>query len=333
MIVRTTVASTLLVLGWNSAFSQPPPSAKVNLPRRCPQPIGRVIGDGDKRLAAGSLLCAGDWLQPVGAAKVEVLCYLNRKVLLVAKGSVSKQCFPLAEEQQVLQCTRYSRAKCPRRKGPTEDNYAPVLITPYSSIILDTRPDLIWIKVAGTTSYKVQVSGVGVDWSETVTGNNQLTYPPKQPPLKFGNAYKITIIANKADSPIVASATTINIINKDQAQQVKQLIQRLGNLNLPKDEAAYLDLDSIYMSYGLLSQSIDSLKARVEAGSSTPEIYTTLGDRYLEAGLPNLAKPLYQNAIVLAQRIDDPSQINKAKAGLRKIQLYSQLPTKIKLDQ
>lgn len=335
MIIRSTIASTLFVLIGieDRVFSQIPLSSKINSPRRCTQPIGRVIGDGDNRLKAGSLLCAGDRLQPVSEAKIEVLCYLNRKVLRLGKGSVSGQCFPLTEQEQTLDCTRYNRAKCPRRKGPIGDNNAPLLIAPYSSVVLETRPNLTWNRVAGTTNYKVQVNGVGVNWSETVVENNYLAYPQTQPALKFGNAYKITIIANKGASPVVASVATINLIDEDRAQQVKQIVQRLDNLKLPKDEAAYLDLDSIYMSYGLLTQSVASLKARVQTGSTTPEIYTALGDRYLEAGLPNLAKPLYQNALVLAQRIDDTSQINKAKAGLKKIELYSQLPTRIKLDQ
>ncbi len=292
-----------------------------------------MISSGDRFLPAGSLLCQGDRLQPAQSAKVEVLCYLNRKVLLLPKGNVSSQCSPLKEQEQSLQCTRHNRARCPKRKGPTEARTTPVLIAPYSSIVLDPRPDLVWTPIPGITSYKIQVSGVGVDWSQSVTGSNQLTYPPHQPPLKFGNAYKITIIANQGNSPIAASLATINVLQEDEAQYIKQIVQRLTNFNLSPDRAAYLDLDNLYMSYGLLTESIEVLQARVEAGSKLPEIYTTLGDRYLEAGLPHQAKPLYQNAIQLAQKIDNSTQVEKAKAGLRKIALYSQLPTKIKLDQ
>ena len=333
MILRATIASTLFFLSSSSALGQTPSSSTVKSQGRCTQPIGRVINNGDSRFAAGSLLCQGDTLHPVRAAKVEVLCYLNRRFIKLGKGSISDQCFPLADRQQLVQCTRYSRSKCPVRKGPTEDDNTPILIAPYSSIVLNTQPDLTWTKVAGATSYQVIVSGVGVNWSETVVGNSHLVYPQKQPSLKFGNAYKVTIIANRGNSPVVASLATINLINENQAQQVKQIAQRLDNLNFPEDESAYLDLDSVYMSYGLLSQSIELLTTRVEAGSTTPEIFITLGDRYLEAGLPNLAKPLYQKAIKLAKRINNISQVEQAKAGLKKIELYSQLPTKIKLDQ
>ena len=334
MILRSaTIASTLFFLSWSSALGQTPSSSTVKLQERCTRPIGRVINNEDSRLPAGSLLCEKDRLQPRAKAQVEVLCYLNRKVLLLGKGSVSEQCLPLREQEQSLQCTRHNRARCPKRKGPTETHNSPVLIAPYSSIVLDTRPDLVWSLIAGITSYKVQVSGVGVDWSEIVVGNNQLTYPPHQPPLKFGNAYKITIIANEGDSPVVASLATINVLNAERAESVKQLVQRVNSLNLSPDERAYLDLDNLYMSYGLLTQSIEVLKARVEAGSKLPGIHISLGDRYLEAGLPHLAKPLYENAIQLAQKVDNSTQVEKAKAGLRKIALYSQLPTKIKLDQ
>lgn len=333
MIFRSaTIASTLLLLGWSSASSQVATSPAKS-PERCTQPIGRVIGNGDSRLPAGTLLCQGDRLQPIGSAKVEVLCYLNRKVLSIPKGKVSSQCSPLRKQEQSLQCTRHNRAKCPKRKGPSVDNNAPVLIAPYSSLVLDIRPDLLWTPIAGITSYKVQVTGVGVDWSQTVVGSNQLTYPLHQPPLKFGNAYKITIIANQGGSPVTASLATINVVNQNKARYIKQLVQRVNSFNLSPDQAAYLDLDNLYMSYGLLTESIEVLKARVESGSQLPEIYTSLGDRYLEAGLPNQAKPLYQNAIALAQKVDNSNQIKKAQAGLRKIELYSQLPTKIKLDQ
>jgi tetratricopeptide (TPR) repeat protein len=334
MIFRSaTIASTLFFLGWSSALGQTPSSSTVKLQERCTRPIGRVINGGDRRLPAGSLLCQGDRLQPAQSAKVEVLCYLNRKVLLLPKGNVSSQCSPLKEQEQSLQCTRHNRVRCPKRKGPTEARTTPVLIAPYSSIVLDPRPDLIWTPIPGITSYKIQVSGVGVDWFESVADSNQLTYPPHQPPLKFGNAYKITIIANQGNSPVAASLATINVVKEDQAQYIKQIVQRLINLNLSPDQAAYLDLDNLYMSYGLLTESIEVLQARVEAGSKLPEIYTTLGDRYLEAGLPRQAKPLYQKAIQLAQKIDNLTQVEKAKAGLRKIEFYSQLPTKIKLDQ
>lgn len=333
MIFRsTTIVSTLLLLGWSSASSQPLSASTAISSPRCNQPVGRVIGSGDSRLPAGSLLCKEDRLQPVGSAKVEILCYLNRKVLLLGRGNISGQCSSPVEVEQNLQCNRHNRARCPRRKGPTEDNRVPTLIAPYSSIVLDPRPDLVWTKIPGITSYKVRVTGVGVDWSQTVA-SNQLQYPQTQPPLKFGNAYKITVIANQGDSPVTASLATINVLNAERAEYIKQLVGRVSSLNLSSDERAYLDLDSIYMSYGLLTQSIEVLKARIEAGSTLPEIYTTLGDRYLEAGLPNFAKPLYQNAIHLAQKIDNSTQIEKAKAGLRKIEFYSQLPTRMKVDQ
>lgn len=334
MVLRNAIiASTLFVIGWSSALGQTPSSSTVKLKARCNQPIGRVISNGDSRFTAGSLLCPSDTLQPVRAAKVEVLCYLNRKVLLLDKGSISGQCFPLAEQQQSLQCTRHSRAKCPVRKGPTEGNNKPVLIAPYSNMVLNPQPDLTWTKVAGATSYRVQVSGIGVDWTETVVGNNYLAYPQKQPSLKFGNAYKVTIIANKGNTPVVASTTIINLISEKEVQQVKKIVQSLSNLNLSQDEVAYLDLNTVYMSYGLLTESIELLTTRVQAGSATPEIYITLGDRYLEAGLPNQAKPLYQKAIKLAQKNDNVAQIEKAKSGLKTIEFYSQLPTRIKLDQ
>lgn len=305
-------------------MGQPLPVTRSNS-RQC-EPIGRVLSTGDRSWVVGSLLCQGDRLHPVNGSSIEVLCYLNRKVLWLGSGSVTNKCVPQAK-QQAQQCTLTNRSNCPKPKGPREDSNVPALISPYSSAILNTRPNLSWYSVPGANSYTVQVSGADINWEKEV-GNLVLSYPKEQPALQPGNAYKITIIANQGDSSISASSSAVNVIPENEAKQIIATVKHISSLNLPKDEEAF-DFDSVYMSKNLLNETIDVLKAQVEAGSQNPTIYRVLGDRYLEAGLPDDAKREYTMATTLAKRIDNLAELAKAQAGLKRAKLYSQLPTRM----
>lgn len=329
MIIRNSViALIILFLDWSSAVGQPLPVIRSNS-RQC-EPIGRVLSTGDRRWVVGSLLCQGDRLHSVDGSSIEVLCYLNRKVLWLGSGSVTNKCAPQAK-QQAQQCTLTNRSNCPKPKGPREDSNAPALISPYSSAILNTRPNLSWYSVSGANSYTVQVSGADVNWEKEV-GNLVLPYPKEQPALQPGNAYKITIIANQGDSSISASSSAVNVIPESEAKQIIATVKHIRSLNLPKDEEAF-DLDTVYMSKNLLNETIDVLKAKVEAGNQNPTLYRVLGDRYLEAGLPDDAKREYTMATKLAKRIDNLAELAKAQAGLKRAKLYSQLPTRTKEPQ
>lgn len=309
------IALMLVFLDWSSAVCQQlSVTARNTIPTRC-EPIGRVLSEGDRHFAAGSLICKGDRLQ--SSTTVDVLCYLNRRILTLASGTVLSEddrCVPQA--RKVQPCSTSNRNNCPKPKGPGEGDNNPAIVSPYDNALLNGRPLLSWYAVAGANSYTVQVSGKGVNWQKIVTGNT-LVYPDSQPTMQFGNAYRITIVANGGDSPISASSSVFNLLPESEARQVMDYVKRINSLNLPKDEAAYLDLDSIYMAKNLLTETIATLEARVEAGSQNPAIYRVLGDRYLEAGLPDCAKPEYEMATKLAQTSDNLIELAKAQAGLK----------------
>jgi len=288
-------------------------------------PIGRIISNGDRRFKVGSLLCRGDRLQVANGATVEVLCYANRKILHLKSGAVSNKCTPPAND--VGSCTLENQSYCPKPKGPREEDNTPAIVSPYGSSILSQRPELSWYGVTGATSYTVQVNGVGVSWEKTVK-NTDLSYPKEQPGLQFGNAYKITVIANHNEFPIAASTSTVNLLPYSDVKPIVEIVKRIDRLGLPQDTVASLDLDVVYMSKNLLHETIETLKSRVLAGSQNPMLYRVLGDRLLEAGLPESAKLEYTRATLLAKRADNSTELAKAQAGLQRIQLYSQLPTR-----
>lgn len=150
--------------------------------------------------------------------------------------------------------------------------------------------------------------------------------------MQYGNVYKFSIIANQGDSPVTYSSSVLLVSPESKAQQVMATVRQIKSLNLPPDEAAF-DLDIVYMSQGLLTETINTLKARIAAGSQSPTLYRVLGDRYLEAGLPDSAKQEYTMAAALAQQSDNLVELTKAQAGLKRTALYSQLPIRTTPDQ
>lgn len=313
-------------LSRTSAIVLAVPAAGYSRQVKC-DPIGRVLTQGGKNFTAGRPLCKEDRLNLASGERIDLLCYLNKKVLTLFGGSiqVAEGCGPKME--RVKPCSIQDRSNCPKPKGPGEGNNTPATVRPYSSTLLNGRPFLSWYTVSGASSYTVEVSGVGVRWRKTLVGTT-LPYPSEQPSMQYGNAYKVTITASKGDFPVNASVSVLNILPESEARNVINTVKRVNSLNLPKDEAAYLDLDAVFMSKHLLDETINTLEGRVKAGSHRPGLYRVLGDRYLEAGLPGIAKSEYEVASKLATREDNLIEMTKAQAGLELIARHSQLPTK-----
>lgn len=331
MIVRSAkLALILFFLDWSNVLAQS--LSATDQKRQC-KPIARVLNNNDQYWTVRSLLCEEDRLNPKLGKKVDVFCYANGAVLRLGNGAVWDGCVSMRKQQvRQAQCTYENRLNCPKVKGPGEHRNTPALIAPYSSTLLNQKPNFSWYSVAGATSYLVQVSGVGVNWEEEVE-NTHLPYPQAQPAMRFGNAYKITIIARQKGSAIKASVAAVNLLPQQDVKQILKIVKQINNLGISKDEAAFLDLDRVYMSKNLLHETIGLLESRVSAGSRNPTLYRVLGDRYLEAGLPEEAKDEYITATTLAKKVDNSDELAKAQAGLQRIAIYSQLPTRTNGDQ
>ncbi|WP_256872010.1 hypothetical protein [Nostoc sp. TCL26-01] len=295
----------------------------------CIEPIGRIISAGDRYLGSGSLLCPGDKIYPKEGATVELLCYSSKKYLELEQAGVFdvQNICKAVEVSSVRRCTPINRQSCPNRKGPGEDENTPRIIQPYGQILIDNRPLISWSAVQGATSYSVQVKNGDVRWEKEVKGTT-LAYPEDKPELVYGTAIKIVVIANKGIDPISAETLVVHLLREKQIREINQAVEQIKKLGLPPDQAAYLDLDTIYMSKRILNTTIETLEARVAAGSLNPTVYRTLGDRYIEAWLPKKAKSAYTKALQLARFQKNSEEVVLAQERLRSLN-QSQLPTRI----
>ncbi len=315
---NTAIAVSLLFSGW--AFLTPEQDASAQNNTRDCDPVGRVLTTGFLRFKVASQVCRGDRLQVTTGAEAKLLCFATGQVLVLTSKTYSdaaSKCNPAVDRtgSSVAQPTNYLI----KPKGPGEgDN---ILIAPYGNTLIETRPLISWVPVPGADAYLVEVGNKTEGWQATVKADTKLLYPPKEPALQPGHAYKITITVMQGDSIISASKKVVNLLSEIDARLTRADVEQIKKLNLPQDEAAYLDLNSIYKARNLLGKSIATLEARVEAGSNNPSIYRTLGDRYLEADLPGYAKRKYEIAATLAKNDANPSELNKAQVGLKAVQV------------
>ena len=118
----------------------------------------------------------------------------------------------------------------------------------------------------------------------------------------IGNAYKVSVVAFHVDEVKGTSQATLNIPTVTELATIQLAVDQLSQLGLPRDDALR-DLDAIYMSSNLLNQSIRVLGERVNEGNTSSGIYRLLGDRYLEAGFPDIAQHMYDKASAISKRL------------------------------
>ncbi|MCU0549546.1 MAG: tetratricopeptide repeat protein [Leptolyngbya sp. Prado105] len=221
-------------------------------------------------------------------------------------------------------CPTNNGLVCDIPKGGETTQNALRLIEPYGRAVIATPESLSWTPIERVNHYLVQIEGKEVQWQQTVSQPSvQL---PSNLPWKFGNAYQITIAAYTNQGKLVtARQTVVNRLTKAATQEISEQadrIQRFNSNNL--DEAVALDLTNLYLSQGLLNEAIQALNLRIQSGSQNPIVYRVLGDVYLFAKAPRLAKSSYEKAIEIANRKGQVTEVAAARSGLAALQ---QLPS------
>jgi len=320
-----TIASIMLLSNSLCVLAQPQVVAK----RVCINQVGRIVSDSDRYLAVGSEICLGDKINPANGSTVKAICYSSRQVLEFQQSAVfgvSGICTPPQVQAERRQCTPLNRHGCPKMKGPGEEQDSLKLITPYGNILLNTRPTISWRPVKNATSYTVEVTSYKFRW-ETEVKDTILPYPKERKELEYGAAYTITVTANKGDYPINSPGSlVVHVLPKSDVKQVLEEVNVIKKLGLPADEAALIDLDIIYMSKGFLNETINTLKARVAAGSKNPTLFRVLGDRYLDAWLLDEAFREYKKAEWLAKSSSNSNELAQVQSRLKLLKSQSQPP-------
>lgn len=203
-------------------------------------------------------------------------------------------------------------ARAPSRAG---NEPIPYVISPRNSVILTNRPLLQWNGVAGTTRYRVQLQGVGLDW-KTETGDTQVIYPG-EPPLKQGGRYLLIITTDKgvSSNQEVGANLRFGLLPEDKAKAIAAEVTAIKQQRLTP-EAEALTLAYLYESYEARAEAIALLTELAQQKSQTRAVYTLLGDLYLQTELNQQAKEAYSQSLTLAQRQGDIEGQAESELGL-----------------
>lgn len=284
MFFRSSFFFTLLL---SSCLQPVLANTQSTMADECIEPIARVMNDHDLVKRQGSLVCPNDFINPQKGKKVQILCYLNNTMLKLGKGAVDDDPNKCAEiSLSIGSCIDHNELEqCPKPRKQNTNEKSPKIIAPFGHSISNLRPSVSWKPVSGATSYTVVLDGHGINWSRE-TKNTTLPYPENIASLENGNVYTLGIIANGV--PRAYSSTTLITLLDSEVQEIKKNIQIIKSFNLKPDEEAR-DLDAIYMSYNLLTDSINLLSQRIAAGTKDPVIYNLLRKRLEKAGFAEKA--------------------------------------------
>ena len=278
-----------------------------------------------RNYATGKIICQNDVLN--GSSPYKLFCFLNQQWFNVTHVSIIGDfCSQSVVNRDTLKrCTQFNvnNEKCGISKGDNSIG-KPELIKPYTGVLLNRRPNFEWVKVPEATSYFLEISGKNVAWSRQTT-MTALAYPKEQPALMPGEVYKIVTTALDESKLLSAESMVVTTLSTAEANQIQEQIDAVIKHGFSADEAAYLDLDAIYRSRNLYTETINSLNARVKSGSQDPNLYLILANRYCQVGLPQLSRQLYDRGMILARQQDNPFVIQKIKLALSQLTTSSPL--------
>ena len=285
VLISLTLALILTIIGWRISNNRqqivlPVTAATVNS-----DPIGRIINvENDNQISSGKLLYPGDTIQPRNGANVVVLCYASGKTWDVPSGkisSLSDHCRPQIAVKP--DCDPKNGCYPDDPRGPLASCNTPDIISPYDTTLLNNKPPLSWYAVKGATRYTVSVRDItgsepNREWTykprKPASGEIQIDYPFPQAALQSGGRYKLIVeVTTELNKKRIAPRETrFEMLSQEEAQEVRNIVERLDELDLPKEEKVLLDLYNVYDKRDLIADLRDKLEELVKEGSQTAQV-------------------------------------------------------------
>lgn len=309
----TYIGLTSLWFGLAPYYStQANPSA---VPETC-NPVGRVVKIANSQLPIGQLLCRKDKIRIATNRKLRFSCYSSASEITLAQGVANIDDYCKAVSQRYRRCTSQITVGCIVGRNPNVSTRA-TLFVPYSSTVLAGRPSLLWEAEPTAERYTVELLLRNkLLWKQTVR-QNSMPYPDVEP-LEQGKAYVVRVSAQRGNRRIAQNISVLNRLSAQKAVRLQSTFTSIDVLPISEMEKTTAK-EQIYLGQGLLSESIGILKTQLRVDQHNPSLHRLVGDRLMNAGLPQEAQSYFQKAEVLAQQQRDRNEIAKAKAGLAEI--------------
>lgn len=308
------IGLTSLCLGMSPHHSM---QAKPQVTAEPCNSVGRVIQVANSQLPIGQLLCRQDKIRISADKKLRFSCYSSGREITLTHGiaKIDDHCEVVSHRYR--RCTNQITVGCIIGRNPNVSTRA-TLFVPYSSTVLGGRPRLLWEAHPSADRYSVELFlGKKMLWKQTVK-DNSMDYPSSVQPLKQGKAYLLKVSASRGSHTLNKNISVLNRVSAKKLSILKSTFRSIDALKIPAIEKVF-DKEKIYLSQGLLSESIEILKSHLQEDPYNPALYRSMGDRFMNAGLPKRAQPYFIEAKALAGKKQDIQELAKANAGLAEI--------------
>lgn len=269
LMTASVCAALLSSVTWRQSVNADPAN------KQCHNPVARLMTTGDSRLRKGATLCRGTQLKALSDNRLIVKCLRPLKYINVVQGEAGLLCDRAATEprSQRLGLWDYNNPR---------GSYTLALQRPFGSILNQPHPIIEWNKVAGAIRHEVRVEGSGIRWRQNVAATQtEIQYPDDQPGFQAGQAYKVTVLAHLENSVDVAKSV-YRVLPEATAQRIVEAEQLIQSEKLSLSQEA-IERDALYMSFGMLDQTITNLEIAVRSGAND-SVRTLLSQRYAYAG-------------------------------------------------
>jgi hypothetical protein len=261
----------------------------------------------------GLSLNSDDTLDIPARASVKIYCSdLSIWTVKPGKYKVSQGC-PSGKTVILLP---NSNNKTLRPVGKTEAALAklPYVITPRETDIINDRPQISWNAVPGVVNYTVKIETDGFSWT-TQTNQNKIIYSGDRP-LQPETRYWVTVTTDQGLSSQQETEVGFNVSDEQTKKTVLEAVEKIQKQPLSPTEKELI-LAYLYRGYGLYSDAINILEKPVNQGSGEITFYQLLGDTYLDIGLPQLARNIYQKGLELAIKTQNIPIQTTIRSGLK----------------
>ena len=128
--------------------------------------------------------------------------------------------------------------------------------------------------------------------------------------------YWVTVTTDQGLSSQQETEVGFNLSDEQTKKTVLEAVQKIQKQPLSPTEKELI-LAYLYRGYGLYSDAINILEKPVNQESGEITFYQLLGDTYLDIGLPQLARNIYQKGLDLAIKTQNISIQTTIRSGLK----------------
>ena len=269
-----------------------------------PAMFGRALARGDHIVVnanahATVVLGDGSILDLAGKSALTVGGRVSQRVG-ARVGMLSREIFSDVSRFVIGGSRREGLVALPPLRGR---DVGPMLLRPRRTSLLERRPRLFWLPVAGATAYRVAVAGESGELWHREVRDTTVAYPANAAPLAPGADISWEVRALGANGEIRRERSLVHVLGAAEAARARRALQRIRSATGGDSTAAarYLAGSYLYVNQ-LYAEAAAEFEALRDLAPTSPAPLEAIGEVDRAVGLPELAADEDRRAHELGRR-------------------------------